>query len=193
MEDLATLYQGCRTYRRFTQEHIPETILHKIVNVARERSCARNENALRYAVVSRPELVAAMQPMLHWAAALSPEIGTPKIGEQPTALIVMARTEAASPLSDIDIGIAAGAMAVTAWQQGIGSAILASINQPQIKQLLHIPDGIELRLVLALGYPAHKSTVVEPQAGKTLDYYVDDQRNYYVPKLSEKAVITYYA
>ncbi len=192
MQEMAELFTGCRTYRRFQQEPVPQALLHTLVNVARERSCARNGNVLRYAVASRPELVAAMQPMLRWAAALPPEIGTPRPGEQPTAFVVILREHGAGPLSDIDVGIAADAMAITAWQQGVGSAIIASVNHPQVKELLQLPEDWDIRLVLALGYPAHTSTLVTPQDEASLDYYVDEARNYFVPKLPESQVIRYY-
>lgn len=192
MQEMQALFTGCRTYRRFKQEPVPQALLHTLVNVARERSCARNENVLRYAVVSRPELVADMQSMLRWAAALPPEIGTPRTGEQPTAMIVILREKGAGPLSDLDVGIAADAMAITAWQQGVGSAIIASVNHPQVQALLQLPADWEIRLVLALGYPAHTSTLVAAQEGAPLDYYVDEARNYFVPKRPESQVIRYY-
>ncbi len=192
MQEMAELFTGCRTYRRFKQEPVPQALLHTLVNVARERSCARNGNVLRYAVVSRKALVAGMQPLLRWAAALPPEIGTPRPGEQPVAFVVILREKGAGPLSDIDVGIAADAMAITAWQQGVGSAILASVNHPKVKELLQLPEDWDIRLVLALGYPAHTSTLVTPQDGASLDYYVDEARNYFVPKRSESQVIRYY-
>ena len=44
-------------------------------------------------------------------------------------------------------------------------------------------------LVLALGYPSHKSTVVELK--DSLDYYLDEERNYYVPKRALEDIVTY--
>lgn len=189
--ELAELYTTCRTYRRFTQKPVPQTLVRGLVDVARQRSCGRNGQVLRYVSVTTPENVKAMQPLLHWAAALPKEIGTPKEGEQPTAFVVVAKPKDANPIiSNIDLGIALDAMAITAWQQGVGSAILAAVGRAKIAALLELPEGLEVNVVLALGYPSHKSTLVPAEAGKPLAYYVDEKRDYYVPKLPLEAVLT---
>ena len=181
--ELASLYDTCRTYRRFLQKPLEPGLLRTLVDVARKRSCGRNSQWLRFVAVEQPEHVKAMQPLLHWAAALPKEIGTPKEGEQPVAFVVVAKPRNASPMiSDIDLGIALDAMAITAWQKGVGSAILAAVDRPKIAALLDIPEEREVVTVLALGYPSHQSTLVPGEEGK-LAYYVDEARDYYVPKL----------
>ncbi|WP_432642211.1 nitroreductase family protein [Acidaminococcus sp.] len=189
--ELAELYRDCRTYRRFTQEPVPAALVRGLVDVARQRSCGRNGQVLRYVSVTTPENVKAMQPLLHWAAALPKEIGTPREGEQPTAFVVVAKPKDANPIiSNIDLGIALDAMAITAWQQGVGSAILAAVDRAKIAALLGLPEGLEVNVVLALGHPSHKSTLVPAEEEKPLAYYVDEKRDYYVPKLSLEAVLT---
>lgn len=189
--ELAESYKTCRTYRRFIQKPVPRELVRNLVDVARQRSCGRNGQVLRYVSVTQPENVKAMQPMLHWAAALPKEIGTPKEGEQPVAFIVVTKPREANPIiSNIDLGIALDAMAITAWQQGVGSAILAAVDRAKITALLELPEGQEVSVVLALGYPSHKSTLVPAEKGKPLVYYVDEERDYYVPKLPLKAVLT---
>ncbi len=188
--ELAELYRDCRTYRRFTQEPVPAALVRGLVDVARQRSCGRNGQVLRYVSVTTPENVKAMQPLLHWAAALPKEIGTPREGEQPTAFVVVAKPKDANPIiSNIDLGIALDAMAITAWQQGVGSAILAAVDRAKIAALLGLPEGLEVNVVLA-GHPSHKSTLVPAEEEKPLAYYVDEKRDYYVPKLSLEAVLT---
>lgn len=181
-KDVGELYSGCRTYRRFQQRPVSEALLRKMVRNARKRSCAMNAQILRYIVVSRPDMVARMQPLLRWAAALPKDIGTPKVGEQPTAFIAVLKTGQSSAYSDIDAGIALDTMALTAWEAGVGSCILANIDRSGIRDLLEIPEDQELRVVLALGYPAHRSQTVEVPENGNLKYYVDKRRDYFVPK-----------
>ena len=181
--DLPVLYDSCRTYRRFLQKPLEPGLLRTLVDVARKRSCGRNGQSLRFTVVASPANVKAMQPLLRWAAALPKEIGTPREGEQPVAFVVVSRPKEANPtITSIDVGIALDAMAITAWTQGVGSAILAAVDRVKIAALLEIPEDREVVTVLALGYPAHKSTLVPGEEGK-LAYYVDEARDYYVPKL----------
>lgn len=182
-------YQGMRTYRRFLQEPVPDEVLGEMIENVRIASCAKNDQPLIYTVVKSVEMVKAMQPLVKWAAALPKELGTPVDGEQPTAFVVIAKSEKAVPLSDIDVGIAVNTLAATAWEHNVGSCIMASINGPKIQELLAIPEGYKVRLALALGYPSHKSTVVELK--DSLDYYLDEDRNYYVPKRALEDIVTY--
>ena len=125
--ELASLYDTCRTYRRFEQKPVDPALLRTLADVARKRSCGRNGQSLRFTVVASPANVKAMQPLLRWAAALPKEIGTPREGEQPVAFVVVSRPKEANPtITSIDVGIALDAMAITAWTQGVGSAILAA-------------------------------------------------------------------
>ena len=180
--DLRELYKGCRTYRRFLQDPVPEEVLDEMMENVRIARSAANKQPLRYVVVTDPGVVAQMQDLVRWGGAVPKELGTPKEGEQPTAFVVLTK-EPGNSWADIDIGIAVNMLATTAWARGIGSCIMGAVNKGGIARLLDIPqEDEEVKLVLALGKPAHKSTVVDvPESGK-LAYYLDDERNYYVPK-----------
>lgn len=190
-EPLSKLYETCRTYRRFQQKEVPQELLKEMVNTARTRSSAMNGQQLRYVVVSNPELVKKIQPCLHWAAKLPKEIGTPKEGEQPTAFILVLIPEKPNIFSYTDMGIALDAMAITAWQQGVGSCMMHAVDRKKLAEIIPLPAGFAYGIVLSLGYPAHTSTLVAPDAEHGLSYYVDADRNYYVPKRPEDEVITY--
>lgn len=190
--NLPELYVTCRTYRRFTQKPVPLELLKTLVDVAHKRSTGRNYQLLRFMVVHTKDMVKAMQPLVFWAASLPKAIGTPVEGEQPVAFIVVLRPKTAdNVVCHMDIGIALDAMAITAWQQGVGSCIMAAVNRPKVAELLDVPEEYEVAMVLSLGYPSHKSTIVPAKKGQDLDYYVDDNRDYYVPKLNLEEVVTY--
>jgi FMN reductase [NAD(P)H] len=183
--DLPVLYDSCRTYRRFLQKPLEPGLLRTLVDVARKRSCGRNSQWLRFVAVEQPENVKAMQPLLHWAAALPKEIGTPKEGGTASGFCGGGQTpECLAHDQRHRSGDRPGChVAITAWQKEVGSAILAAVDRKKIAALLEIPEELEVNIVLALGYPAHKSNLVSGEKGKSLDYYVDENRDYYVPKL----------
>lgn len=184
------LFEKCRTYRRFLQKPLPEGLLSHLVGIAHKRSCGRNGQVLSFYAAASSKALAALLPHLHWAAALPKEIGTPQKGEEPVALIFLVRSKDASPLSLVDAGIAVDAMAYCAMCEGVGSAILAALDHAAIQEILGLKKDQEILLCLALGYPAHKSTVVPvPESGK-LDYYVDEKRDYFVPKKDLSDVMT---
>lgn len=191
MESLKALFEGCRTYRRFRQEPVPQALIHEMCETARTRSCAANAQKLRFLAISTPEEVAKVQPHVHWAAKLPKEIGTPKADEAPTAFIIVLVPARAGEFVHVDEGIALDAMAITAWQQQAGSCILKNIDRAELNRIFTVPEGYTASSVLAVGYPRHTSTLVTPDNEHGLDYYVDTDRNYYVPKLPSEEVIRY--
>ncbi|MCH3949937.1 MAG: nitroreductase family protein [Acidaminococcus sp.] len=191
LKELIDLYEICRTYRRFKQEPLSKDFLTTLVDTARKRTNARNGQPWHYYIVESKENVSAMQPLLHYAAALPKEIGTPKPGEQPVAFIVMTREKNANPFSLADAGIAFDTIALLAISQGVGTVLLGAIDRAKIQKLLQVPEDQEVILTIGLGYPAHKSTMVPVKADGNLDYYVDANRDYYVPKKALKDVMEY--
>ena len=180
--ELSELIKTCRTFRCFTQEPVPQEVIREALDNARLGSSGANLQPLYYYAVTKQETVRAMQPLVKWAKALPPELGTPKEGEQPTAFIVIVKKANAIAFADVDVGIAVHTIALTAWSHGIGSCIMGAINIPKIRELLSVPEEDQIRLVVALGKPAHTSTLVPLEEGKNTDYYLDEDRNYYVPK-----------
>lgn len=177
MEFLRTL----RTYRRFEQRPVAQEILTEAVEAARIASCGNNRQTLKYMIVQSPEAVAAVQPLVHWAASLPPEQGTPKPDEQPVAFVAVLQDERIPGCSDTDVGLAMGNMTAAAWAHGVGSCMMGSIDRPALSKLLALPEGVKLRYMVAFGYPSHQSHLVTAQNGDT-KYYLDDARDYCVPK-----------
>ena len=103
-----------RTYRRFEQRPIAPEILTEAVDAARIASCGANRQTLKYIIVQSPEAVAAVQPLVHWAASLPPELGCPKPGEQPVAFIAVLQDERLPGCSDTDTGLAMGSLTAAA-------------------------------------------------------------------------------
>ncbi len=182
MSKVSELFTGCRTYRRFKQDPMPVEVMKEILDVCRTRSCGRNCQSLKFYAVMSEDKVKAMNGLVKFAGSLPPEIGTPKEGEWPVAYLVIVKTDNAYALGDVDAGIAVDAAAITAWDHGFGSCIMAAINTKGIGQMLGIAENESVKLALALGKPDHKSTLVDvPEDGK-LTYYVDENVDYYVPK-----------
>ena len=179
--DMMEFLRSRRTYRRFAQRAVPHEILTEAVDAARMASCGANRQTVRYIVVESADAVAAVQPLVHWAAYLPPEQGTPKADELPTAFIAVLQDDNLPGASDVDVGLALGSLTAAAWTHGVGSCIMGAIDRPALKELLALPEGVRLCYMVALGYPTHESHLVEMQDG-SVKYYLDADRNYCVPK-----------
>ena len=183
MQDVMEFLRARRTYRRFLPKPVPEPVIADALEAARIASCGANRQTLKYAVVTAPAAVAEMNKLVRWAAFLPPEQGQPKAGETPTAFIAVFQDERMPGVNDTDAGLALGSLTAAAWAHGVGSCIMGAIDRPAIKALLGLDkeDRLRLHSVVALGYPAHKSRIVDAVEGD-VRYYLDEDRDYCVPK-----------
>ncbi len=180
--------QTRRTYRRFEQKAVPQNVVEDIVEAVRLSSCGANRQAVRLVVVQSPEMVAKVQPLVKWAAYLPPEQGTPKENEQPTLYVAVLQDTSISGDLNTDTGIALANMTMAAWDSGVGSCIMGAINRPALTELLDIHEPEKLAFMVAFGYPAHESHVVPLTAETGVKYYLDENRDYCVPKRSREEI-----
>lgn len=182
MDTLATR----RTYRRFEQKPVPQDVVDDIIEAVRLSSSGANRQAVRLVVVNQPTDVARVQPLVKWAAYLPPEQGTPKADELPTLFVAVVKDTAIPGDPATDIGIALANMTLAAWDKGVGSCIMGAINKPALSELLGIAEPDKLAFMVALGYPAHTAKVVPMTEETGIKYYLDEDRNYCVPKRSRE-------
>ena len=189
--DMLEFLRTRRTYRRFEQRPVAPEILTEAVDAARIASCGANRQTVRYIVVQSADAVAAVQPLVHWAAYLPPEQGQPKPDELPTAFIAVLQDDNLPGASDVDVGLALGSLTAAAWAHGVGSCIMGAINKPALTELLDIEEPQKLAFMVAFGYPAHKAHIVPLTAETGVKYYLDENRDYCVPKRSKEEIAKY--
>lgn len=183
--------QSRRTYRRFEQKAVPQNVVEDIVEAVRLSSCGANRQAVRLMVIQNPETVAKVQPLVKWAAYLPPEQGTPKADELPTLYVAVLQDTSIPGDLNTDTGIALANMTMAAWDSGIGSCIMGAINRPALTELLDIKEPEKLAFMVAFGYPTHKSYVVPLTEETGVKYYLDENRDYCVPKRSKEELAKY--
>lgn len=188
MENMMDFLHSCRTYRRFAQTPVSESIAQEIIEAARIASCGANRQTLKYVLIQSPAMVANMQPLVHWAAYLPAEQGAPAADETPVLFVAVLQDESMPGANDTDTGLALGNMTTAAWAHGVGSCIMGSINRPAIKELLGLGESLRLHSVVAFGYPTHESRLVPMQDGN-VKYYLDDNRDYCVPKRATAEIL----
>lgn len=180
--DIMELLAGRRTYRRFLQKPVPAGVVADMVEAVRLSSCGANRQAIRLVVVQSPAMVAKVQPLVKWAAYLPPEQGVPKPGEQPVLFVAVVQDASIPGDKDTDAGIALANLTLAAWAKGVGSCIMGAIDRPRLAELLGLSENEKLHSMVALGYPAHASRVVPLTEATGVKYYLDENRDYCVPK-----------
>ncbi|MBR2532600.1 MAG: nitroreductase family protein [Lachnospiraceae bacterium] len=190
--DMMELMKTRRTYRRFTQEPVPQKVLDDILLSTRYSSSAANRQPLRFIVIKDKEKVDEVFQYTTWAGQLPKELGWPKDDERPTLFIAVIENPEISAWCDTDTGIALANMTLAAWAHGVGSCIIGACNKPVLSGMFGLSEKEKLHSVVAFGYPTHKSTIVDPEEDGKLNYYVDDKVDYYVKKRTLSDTVSYY-
>jgi len=169
-----------RTIRRFQKRHIPYDLLQSCVDAARLAPSGANLQPCEYVIVDDEALLPEVFSTLKWAGYITPK-GNPPPGEEPRAYIVILLNRHKRPQGgNHDVGIAAAYISLAAFEKGLGSCLLASIDRDKLREILKLPDHCDIDLAVALGYP-NESPVVEDFVD-SVKYWKDQQGVLHVPK-----------
>lgn len=177
-----------RTIRKFTQQPISPDIVQKCVDAARVSPSGMNFQPLKYLVVTDSILLPQVFSTLTWARNIPGYSHDPN--EVPKAYIIILLDTTIRERAGNDPGIAAMSISMVAYEAGLGSCMLGSVDRPQLKNKLKIPDHLQVLLVVALGYPQELSKEVELDGSDTR-YWFDEQGVLNVPKRRLKDVIVW--
>jgi nitroreductase len=166
---------------------VPRSILEKIVNAGRLAPSAGNLQPLEFVVVDDEEVRRLILSCLRWAGYIAPQ-GDPKPGHEPAAYIVtLINLRVREKGFEYDVGAAMENMTLAAWEEGIGSCWLISVDRAKAAEILAVPEEYRVDSVLALGYPAEKP--VAEEFGGSVKYWKDEAGVLHVPKRSLKDVL----
>ncbi|MBQ7606573.1 MAG: nitroreductase family protein [Desulfovibrionaceae bacterium] len=181
--DFLSFVQQARTCRRFVQEKALHTEdLDWLVSCARLTPSARNAQVVRFIEVTG-EACEKVFPLTHWAMALKDWKG-PAEGERPTAFLALLLPEKADALASVDLGIVAQTIQLAAHSRDLGCCIIKSFELGKMTELLPVPEGYVISLVLGLGVAAEKRVVSDVPEDGSLSYWRDEAGTHYVPKRS---------
>ncbi|MBN2519929.1 MAG: nitroreductase family protein [Bacteroidales bacterium] len=171
-----------RSYRRFYEDYrISLDTLKELINLARLSPSAKNAQPLKYILSAKEEMNEKIFPCLTWAVYLKNWVG-PKVGERPSAYIVMIVDTSITTEYYCDHGIAAQSILLGAVEKGLGGCIIASIQKEKLRKELNIPDHLELLQVIALGKPKEKVIIENINENGDFKYWRDEKEVHHVPK-----------
>lgn len=155
-----------RSIRKFKDKSVDHKILKKCVNGGRLSPTAANLQPLKFITIDKrlKEIFSATS----WAGYVD---WSPTEEEMPRAYIAILKDKEKG--WDTDIGLAAQSICLTAVNEGLGTCILGAIDKEKLSKILPIPEGYELKLLIALGYPDEKSEIFEDS--ENIEYYYDDE------------------
>ena len=132
-----------RTIRDFTDAPVSDAVLHKILQAARWAPSSSNTQPWHFIVVRDPDTIKQLGEICTQ--------GTFIAKSQVAIAIVMDGARRAQ----LDAGRALQQMELVAWSEGLGTCFVGvrqAEQQVAVKQLLGIPEEIELITLLPFGY-----------------------------------------
>lgn len=175
-----------RTIRKFQKKEVPKEILIKCVDAARLSPSGANRQPLKYIIINDEEQLRKVFPLTRWAGYLPNYY--PTEDEMPRAYIAIILDKNIRQQPGHDAGISAMAISMVAFEHGIGSCILGSIDRKRLRKTLKIPENLETVLLVALGYPAEKP-VIDEVKDNDIRYWLDENGVLHVPKRSLKEIL----
>ncbi|OGT06923.1 MAG: nitroreductase [Gammaproteobacteria bacterium GWF2_41_13] len=177
-----------RSYRRFDEnESIDLAVLKELVDLARFCPSANNRQPLKYILSNTVERNEKIFPTIVWAELLRGQ-ATPKIGERPSAYIVILGDNAIKKEVRWDDGIVAQTMMLGAVEKELGGCMIGAINKNLLREKLDISPQYEILLILALGKPK-ETIVLEVMKNQDSRYWRDENNVHHVPKRTLDEII----
>jgi nitroreductase len=132
-----------RTIREFKSDPVPEEVVYKILQAARWAPSSSDSQPWHFIVVTNRDTLDVIGRTATSGAF---------VGQAPLAIAIV-MDNARRP--ELDAGWALQQMELMAWSEGLGTCFVGirqEDQQRQIKELLGIPETMELTTVLPFGY-----------------------------------------
>ena len=185
--DLEEVIKKRRTIRRFKPTPVPLDILKKLVGFGRLAPQGSNKQALEYVIITNELMREKFFPLLRWAGALPPEIREPELGRRPMAYIVVLLDTSIKKEANTDCGAAVENILLGITNFSLGACWQGAIDRPAIHSLLELPNHIEVKYVVSIGYPDEESQIEEFSGD--FKYWKTDDGKMHVPKKSLENII----
>ena len=168
-----------RSYRGYDKNRMVSTEeLRRIVNVNTRIASARNQQCLRFRLVTAEERQKIL-PHIRLGGAL-PELHLPASGCEPQAFIVVCSTQPEDRWVDIDLGISAQSMLLKATEMKLNGICIGAFNAAAITPALSLP--YPPLLIIAIGKGIEDIRLVEISEEESHAYY-RNEGTHYVPKV----------
>ena len=139
--------------RAYQDKPVEEEKLNAVLEAARLSPSARNCQDRKFVVVTDPALREKLVPAAN---------GQKFVGEAPVTIACCATVSdhvmrCGQTTYPIDLAIAIDHMTLQAVEEGLGTCWIGSFFPDQVREILGIPEDIEIVELMTLGYPADEA------------------------------------
>lgn len=177
---LDQLLKANRSYRGYDPAYkVTTSVLEKIVAVNTQLPSAKNQQALRFKLVTEATGADIVLENIKLGGML-PELHLPFAGTEPKAFIIICSTVPESKMLHVDVGIAAQSMLLKAVELGYNGLIIGAFNAKKIEEAFELPYPPVM--ILAIGKGNEHIELKEISADESHAYYRENG-THFVPKV----------
>ena len=136
-----------RSVRSYEPTPVPDEALAKILEAARLAPSAANIQPCRFMVVRDKDKRAKIAEGCRFGRFLA---------KSPVVIVACGDKRASPRWYTVDTAIATEHLVLAATALGLGTCWIGSFSQEEIRQLLKVPENLEIVAMVALGYPRGK-------------------------------------
>ncbi len=185
-QSLDTLLEKNRSHRGYNKDYVVKRdMLERIVNVNTKVATGKNQQVLRFKLVTKGEEADYVLQNIKLGGML-PELHLPYKGTEPEAFIIVCTSAPESKIIDIDLGISLQSMALKATEMGLNGLIICAFNKANITE--HFKLQYEPLAILAVGKGIENIKLKPISVDESRAYYREDGVHY-VPKVKLEDII----
>jgi nitroreductase len=154
-----------RDTRSYTSDPIAEESLRRVLQAGRMAGSSKNQQPVRFVVIQDKEHMAELKKCADFGEPLIPATA---------AIAIVVSPE--SNVGDFDAGRAAQNIMIAAWNGGLSSCPLRIHHEDCGREVLGLPEGWRISMVIALGHPQPGVPMSMNRARQPFDEYVHWER-----------------
>jgi len=151
--DILNLLKSRRSIRVYQDKPIPQDLLLQILEAGRWAPTGANLQPWHFIVVTDPETRRKIGEVARFFFIKSSHV------EKAPVVLVLGFDTRKGKYGRYDVTLAGGNMMTMATSLGLGTCWIGAFDEPKVKEILGIPENIEVIGLITLGYPDEKAEV----------------------------------
>ncbi len=151
--DILNLLKSRRSVRLYQDKPVPQELLLQILEAGRWAPTGANLQPWHFIVVTDPETRKRIGEVARFFF-----IKSSHVGKAPVVLVLGFDTRKGK-YGRYDVTLAGGNMLTMTTHLGLGTCWIGAFDEPKVKEILEIPENIEVIGLITLGYPGEDAEV----------------------------------
>ncbi len=151
--DILNLLKSRRSIRLYQEKPVPQDLLLQILEAGRWAPTGANLQPWHFIVVTDPETRKEIGKVARFFFIKSSHV------EKAPVVLVLGFDTQKGKYGRYDVTLAGGNMVTMATSLGLGTCWIGAFEESRVKEILEIPENIEVIALITLGYPEEKAEI----------------------------------